>query len=202
MTPSAQKESHEAVLLPPGLLVLDVAERARTAALEFVHESARWTKNELAMWLIGPYNLATGGGRPPTPPNGTAMRVDDDRVQDLLGRARLVTRLFLKQVMTEPTSRMADQCLELGLVCRAMDRAGGSGYVPVERANATLGSRVLALFAADFLTRPRDYKDYLRTCRECDELYFDWYRDKEGPACHSSVPSGVLATGGARKVGG
>jgi hypothetical protein len=201
MTSPAHKEPQEAVLLPPGLLVLDVAERARSAALDFVHKSAGWTKNDLATWLVGPYTSAVGADRPQSSQKKSNVKVDDERVQDLLGRARLLTRLFLKQAMTEPTSRMAEQLLELGLVCRAVDRAGGSGYIPIDRSNATLGSRVLALFAADFLTRPRDYKDYLRTCRECDELYFDWDRDEDGPPCHSSFPSGVQAKGGVKRLG-
>jgi hypothetical protein len=193
MTSPAQTEPQEAVLLPPGLRVLDVAERARSAALEFVHTSARWNKSDLVRWLLGPYAQAMAAQRTPS----ANTHVDDTSIE----RARQLTRLFLEQVTTKPTSRMADELLKLGLVCRAVDRAGGSGYVPLDRPDAVLGSRVLALFAADFLTRPRDYKDYLRTCRECDEWYFAWDHD-EGPPCHSSVPSGVRARGRVRKLGG
>jgi hypothetical protein len=66
----------------------------------------------------------------------------------------------------------AEDLLLCGTVVRTTDTQGEPAFVPAP-GPTTLGDRVLALFAADALTRPGDYLRSLALCNDCELVSFD-----------------------------
>src|SRR5207244_12430282 len=57
------------------------------------------------------------------------------------------------------------------------------GWVPVDRAGASLRGRVLSLFAVDCLLRPDDYRTLLLACPQCEGIVFDVEARTAGRCC-------------------
>jgi hypothetical protein len=66
----------------------------------------------------------------------------------------------------------AHEMIEARLVVRIHSSYDELGYAPLRSADLRLFDRVLSLFAADYLTRPADYRS-LGTCDECGLLSFN-----------------------------
>jgi hypothetical protein len=142
--------------LPHGKTVLDVAEASRAAIDHFVALDCH-DKAALSQWLIGPYRRAvafapkrlfspTGGG-------SVTQLVLSSVVADaqaLLARALDGASKPGAEALLELVPRVVD-------VIPVHDAHGGHGFAPQDIAHAKLGSRVLVLLLADYLTRPDTY---------------------------------------------
>lgn len=180
-------------LLPRGMNVHDVADRARAAGFVFV-SSARWGwgKRDLANWLVHDYRPAvlSAPQRPRT--EASAASTDEVSTTKLVASARRRVVEMLGEATTAwAGTDFASESVENGLVIGVSDDAGGIGYAPVHGARMRLVDRVASLFIADFLTRPRDYEQ-LVVCHSCDEVSFKWDEIHED-GCEARGPrSGVV----------
>lgn len=180
-------------LLPRGMNVLDVADRARAAGFVFVSSSRwGWGKRDLANWLVHDYRPAvlSAPARPRTEAN--AASTDETSATRLVAVARRRVVEMLSEATTAwAGTDFASESIENGLVIGVSDDAGTIGYAPTHDARMRLVDRVASLFIADFLTRPRDYEQ-LVVCSSCDEVSFKWDEIHED-GCEARGPrSGVV----------
>lgn len=170
----------------------DVAIACRAAALE-VLEGARtgdWAKTDIAAWLVGPYRAVTrlhlsaaelawadvtevsDVRRPSTP-----APLSDDVVDRVLTRARreVVSELARFASGTGDPTAFVFRARARGNVIRCVDATSRSGFVPVAArpGSMRLSERVLSLFAADYLLRPKSYHDLCTVCTRCGTVVFD-----------------------------
>ena len=162
-----------------GTSVLEVAERSREAAADFLKGTGLgWGRRELAGWLVGPYRRATKwaevGAHPSAAP--TARDVEPVAVERLLLTARERIIEMLGTTASDWRSyEFPRRAIESGLVINVKDDMTIAGYIPTSHASMRLVDRVASLFIADYLTRPGDYDD-LSLCDECGEISFAWAR--------------------------
>jgi hypothetical protein len=155
---------------------LDAAERCRRAALAFTNGAEVWTKAELAAWLVGPYREATRAGTVPPPskssPPPAGRKVEPAAVDELLADAHVRVLTVLENVAISRTkTSFARRLLEEHAVQRITEGGQTVGWVPIDAPRMRLAYRVLALFAADALTRPGDYES-LTVCHRCERVRF------------------------------
>lgn len=167
--------------LPEQMGSLAVADSCRVAALEFLKESDRWGKAELAMWLMGPYAQLTQYVSPfSRRRSGEYARsapllreIDVRMVERVIKSAHdevLTTLLGVNDV--EGSASFAFTMLSAGFVARCEDRGHVAGWVPTSDARR-LADRVLSLLAVDYLSRPTDYENELAVCTHCKTVQFD-----------------------------
>jgi hypothetical protein len=169
---------------------LTAAPGPRSAATSFVREATLgWGRRELAEWLMchygpcvihesdpGPVDSENRGTQTAPASPRTEVRpphVIESSVVELVERVR--TRMF---VLLHDLGG-ADQ-IEAGRITAAMigskrvveQRAGAAlVWAPVHRPRLRLVERVAALFVADYLNAPRDYRD-VRACERCGAIAF------------------------------
>ena len=88
-----------------------------------------------------------------------------------------------------PQPLFVTHAVECGFVAGIADRTGSIGYVPVDVGEMDIVERLMSLVAADYLTRPNDYRS-LTICDDCDGVSFDWTScvHRNGPVpCESGV---------------
>ncbi len=170
----------------------DVATACRDAGVAFL-ETRRWSKRDLAQWLIESYQFATlrgnGGGVAPKH-TGTVAK---ETVVDLVERVRDEVTDALDHVLTGDPS-FADECLHAGMVQPLKLGSGRVLYVAMNHKSLRLADRVLSLFAADYLMRPQDYRCKLSVCETCRAVSFE--RECRHPQ------SGVYTSENGREVAG
>ena len=163
-----------------GRSVVALAERCRRTALVFTNGAEAWTKKELAAWLVGPYREATRSGSlpPPPPPRSESPhrqkveRVEHAAVDHLLSDAHVQVVTALENVAISRTKiGFAQHFVVNNTVKQVVDHARMIGWIPVDVPRMHLAHRVLALFAADALTRPADYET-LAVCHRCERVRF------------------------------
>ena len=192
--PVAPKPSGKVAI---GISVHDVADEARRAALGFLHGTASgWGRKELALWLATSYGKAVAGS-----PNGAGRQrktlLSADGQEDIaVERTLLRAREELVELLTsfgtsEGSAAFAHDLIETGFVVRVFDTSGSFGYVPLDAPEMRLIDRVASLFAADYLTRPSDYRA-LTICEDCGQCSFDWAPTHEAVCAHSFRDSGVV----------
>jgi hypothetical protein len=81
--------------------------------------------------------------------------------------------------------------LALGHVVAVTDEIGAVGYAPTNLGEMHLLDRVASLLAADFLTRPVDYRA-VAICDDCGAVSFAWTPCCHHEACPVPVESGVV----------
>jgi hypothetical protein len=159
-----------------GRSVVTLVDRCRRAALAFTNHAEPWTKADLAAWLVGPYREATRTGSVPPPgrsaPPPPGQRVRHAVVDDLLADARVQVVAALENVAISRTKiAFARPFVANNTVKQVVDQARKVGWLPVDAPRMRLTHRVLALFAADALTRPADYET-LAVCHQCERVRF------------------------------
>ncbi len=180
-----------------GVRVLDVADASRAAALAFLEGTAGgWGRMELGVWLVRAYRLATKR-EPATRSNPAA---DAALSEGGVERVLLRTRERLIELLADGTREwssvgFARHAVDAGLVFGVTDAGGALGYAPLDVEGMRLYDRVVSLFVADYLTRPRDYEG-LSLCDECSELSFAWAPTHHRYCSSPPVESGIVLARG------
>jgi hypothetical protein len=162
--------------LPAGETVLGAADASRASALEFCTASRfGWGRDDLLAWLNGSYrDVVRLRGDDVFFEDAPLEDLDDSSIARLVSRARARVVDMIEKASTDWRGRgFAREMIDAGFVVGVSDESGGLGYLPQNRLGARLEDRVLALFLADFLTRPRDYES-LVLCSTCGEISFAW----------------------------
>jgi len=151
-------------------------ERVRAAGAAFIRGTTQgWNRRELATWLVDqyapcvtpPFHMETAN-LPPV--------MDTPLDEGFINRLILDARDRVLQLLAElvvpweatPRARLAVAC---GAVAPERDERGAIAYYPVRLMRMRLAQRVSALFLADYLNRPTEYR-WLMLCSECGELAF------------------------------
>lgn len=150
--------------------VHDIADRSRAAVLDFLTGAATgWGAVELELWLGAPYE-------------------GDVEASVLQACERL--HEMLASCTDGPQPEFVTKAIEHGLVDGVTDGNGAIGYVPANLDDMDLLERLASLLAADYLTRPNDFRG-LTVCEDCGALSFD-SRPCDRHAEHAPHESGVV----------
>jgi hypothetical protein len=171
---------------------MSLAETCRRAGLSFLEGPAAdwWGKAELVAWLEGPYKEATRWSRaaplrangtpslrrsrPPGPPANDDELVRVERIEAVMREARWHVLASLESLASPSGSRAwVERALARGYVVPRSDAEGNATWAPADLRTMRLRDRVESLFAADHLTRPRDYALELIVCHLCEAVVFD-----------------------------
>ncbi len=176
-----RQKASAARLLPRGTMVHDAAEQCRVALLEFLEGiNSGWSRNDFGAWLRGSYASATGVWSlgAPFSTRKTFMpahrSLGEDTMEGLLLHVRREILGMLEACRNSWES--ADFARELsvrGALVQVKDETGGLGWAPVDAMEMALTDRVAALLAADYMTRPADYRSLL-ICEDCGHVSFEW----------------------------
>jgi hypothetical protein len=179
--------------LTSGVAVHDVVDQCREAVLDLLAGVASgWHQVELDRWLDASYrSVTTHLGE--TSRSRTRLSANH-RSSELLVEASLldasdVVREMLASCSSGPQPLFVVNAVECGFVAGVRDRNGALGYLPVDVGEMDLVDRLSSLIAADYLTRPNDYRS-LVICADCGGISFDCASCKQGVgqvACESGV---------------
>jgi hypothetical protein len=177
-----RQKASAARLLPREMMVHEAAERCRVALLEFLAGiNGGWGRADLGAWLQGSYRHATtlwssavpfstrktfmpGGGRP----------LGEDTMEGLLLHARREIIAMLEACKSSwESSNFARELSVRRVIVQVKDDSGGLGWAPVDSMELSLVDRVAALLAADYMTRPADYRSLI-ICEDCGHVSFEW----------------------------
>ena len=159
--------------LRDGVDALVMSAAWRPAALDVLRGAREgWTPVDLARWLLGPYSQATShvprdadeGLAETTPP-----RVDARRLSEILSSAASEVVAALECVRSRGTVEFVRAAIDQGAIVPTWD----GFWLPIDKPRMLLSDRVLSLFAADYLLRPRDYVTDLEICAKCRGVVFD-----------------------------
>lgn len=171
-----------------------IADRCREGVLGFVAGTAAgWSRVDLEAWLAA-YRAATTA-QPPPPCSDERAELEGGFETAIMEASDTVRTLLASCAGGRQPSFIA-QVVDLGFVVGAQDDNGALGHVPVELASMTLVDRVASLLAADFLTRPNDYR-CVAICEECGEVSFEWSACCEHASAGHPRASGVVRREGA-----
>lgn len=146
--------------LPAGVIVADVADLSRLALVAFLRldHSGVAERAELALWLFGPYLDALSIGHTSLLGSKPSLAVDDvlpgDAAASTIASATRAIERVLCAFHERPDPTIATRLLEHRIVETVIDDHGGSGFGPLGAPWMPLNVRVLALAAAEMLTRP------------------------------------------------
>lgn len=164
-----------------------VARACRATGLAFLEGSrAGWSKRELDQWLTERYavvSVGLGAGEDVTPESSLPPR----NVAELVELVGVAVTAALRDIATDPGS-VIDAALRAGAVV-SIKEEDGELWMPVDRPDIDIETRVLSLFATDYLLNPETYEDELSVCDECDHVSFDVMGTC--PRCASSEHSGI-----------
>jgi hypothetical protein len=169
-----------------GVTAVSIAVEARDAGLAFLDGSAsRWGKRDLADWLSGPYAAITSyaGARHHRQRRASDSIGDELDIAPILLDARWHVLAELEAAaLPFGQPEFAERLLARGYVvpARADD---GIAWLPID-GDGRLWTRVLSLFAADALARPRDYASALYVCHRCESVVFDAFARQRGNCGH------------------
>lgn len=183
--PIAQGPIDTVVVLPKGFSCADMARNCRETAVTFMNEAPRWGKAELAMWLQGPYALATQYIKKEEQQtlvsgHGPLIKEVDVRLVDRIIRAARTEVLEnLTQIITDQSSSFVLRALISGTVVRCEDGYREPAWAPAA-GTTRLADRVMSLFAVDYLVRGGDYESDLAVCPTCSHIAFDAGQRRRG----------------------
>ena len=145
--------------LAPGVLIGDVADRSRLAFAAFLRLAADGAdRPELASWLFGAYLDALSVGRATSSAAEPSLVIGDAALEESAGAViTSATRSIhgvLRAFHNAADPAVAERLLERGVIERVCDDHAGSGFAPLGEPGMPLAVRVLALVAAEMLTRP------------------------------------------------
>ncbi len=184
--------------IPGGASVHEIADRCREAALDFVAGMASaWSAIDLELWLGAPYCGATAAfGRPKGARATTFLPARGGAASAFVEASLLEVGECVREMLASCAGGrqpiFVKQAIESGFVVGVTDCNGAIGYVPLDVGEMSLLDRVASLLAADFLTRPGDYRA-LTICEECGGVSFGW------TSCHERVGDVRCASGIVRR---
>ena len=164
-----------------------IAAACRSAGRAFL-EGARngWSKPELDRWLLdqyAPITVRLDGDDDELSPE-SALRASG--VAELIELIGVAVTEALRSLAFDPRG-VIDAALSAGAIV-AISHDDGQLWMPVDRPDLDLETRVLSLFASDYLLNPEAYEDDLSVCPCCDRVSFDAFG--QCPRC-SSAESGL-----------
>jgi len=161
--------------LPNGTAVHEIADRCRRGVVEFVSGTAGgWSRVDLDLWLGAPYRSASGSFPGPSRSRAPLALAEVEGVfETALMDAAEVVREMIASCARPRMPAFVQLAVERGFVVGAQDTSGALGHVPVDDASMSLVDRVASLLAADFLTRPNDYRS-VSICEDCGAVSFEW----------------------------
>jgi hypothetical protein len=148
--------------------MLALASDWRDAALRFISESHHWGKAELAIWLLETSGMFVGRS-----PSADEVRLDSVHID-----ARLIEQMLenarqeVLAALDEDPATVAFSAIAKEHVIRCTDEQDVSGWAPSGNVRR-LADRVLALLAADYLTRPSADRRALAICGSCGKIDAD-----------------------------
>ena len=159
--------------LPQIANVTAVAFACRVTAQTFLEQGGRWGKEQLGAWLMGPYatlTRLTSIEAPcvavPTSVPTVLPDLDEPTIRRLIANARLtVTETIADVRHARAGASFSLNMFSKGFVAAFEDGQRAVGWLPTNHAS-TLTDRVLSLVAADYLTRPEDYRPRQRSSHE------------------------------------
>jgi hypothetical protein len=186
--PLRESDPRRFLPLPAGVSVHEIADRCRRGVVEFVTGTAGgWSPVDLDLC----YRSASGSfARPSRSQGALALAAVEGLFETSLMEAADVVRQLLASCATPRLHAFVKHAVERGFVVGAQDENGALGHVPVDVAGMTLVDRVASLLAADFLTRPNDYRS-VSICEDCGGVSFEWTACDHEP-CADSRESGVV----------
>jgi hypothetical protein len=139
----------------------------RTAGLDFLHDvrSAR----DLGCWLVGPYREATSFVPRLEERSIDAAAFDLEAVETILWTAHEDVLAALRDGAHGNGPAFVKDALATETIVPTVE----GFWIPLDVQRMRLKDRVLALFAADYLLRPRDYTRDLAFCARCERVVFD-----------------------------
>lgn len=151
-------------------------DRVRCAGAAFVRGATiGWSRRDLERWLVCQYAPCVAVS---DAVDGRAAAPASERVQDegmlerVVVHALAAVRERLRDLaVPELASPIARVALSAGSVILLPESGGAAAYAPVALPGLELSERVGALFVADYLNRPDDYRR-LKVCPHCGELSF------------------------------
>lgn len=167
----ARRSAHPPRVLPPGIFVGDVADRARLALVTFLRLAAHGTavdRTALTEWMFGPYLDAISIGRDaPDVAQPTLVlgnEVETSGAASAVAIAALGLESLLRAFHSAPDLSVAAKLVGSGVVEPIIDERSARGYAPLADASFSLGVRTLSVTAAELLTRPeRLFQDLVVT---------------------------------------
>ena len=193
--PLRQSESRRFRRLPEGISVHGIADRCREAVLAFVAGTAGgWSHVDLDAWFVESYRPATRGLARLGQVTRT-IALDGGFELAIMDASDLVRRL-LASCAGGPPPRFVEQVVDLGFVVGAQDDNGALGHVPIDDPSMSLVDRLASLLAADYLTRPNDYRA-VAVCEDCGSVSFEWTACCEHASAADSRQSGLVRRDGA-----
>lgn len=167
----ARRSAHPPRILPAGIFVGDVADRAREALVAFLRLAARGAsvdRTAVTEWLFGAYLDAISIGRlTPDIAQPTLVLGNDAESADpasAVAVAALGLENLLRAFHSAPDLSVGAKLVESGVVEPIIDERNARGYAPLADASFSLGVRALSITAAELLTRPeRLFKDLVVT---------------------------------------
>lgn len=178
--------------LPYGTSVHDIADRCRRGVVEFVSGTAAgWSPVDLELWLGAPYRAASGSFAAPqgARPALALVRANGGFETSMMEAAEAV-REMLTSCANPRMPAFVQDSVDRGFVIGAQGSDGALGHVPVDDPSMSLVDRVASLLAADFLTRPNDYRR-VSLCEDCGAVSFEWTAC-DHQACAEARESGVV----------
>jgi hypothetical protein len=161
--------------LPPQTSVYDLSDLCRDAALELVAgASSGWGRSDVVAWSDGPYRGARAALAHLSAPAATRSVVQAISAERTLLEARDEALALIQACATSwECASAARDLLASGVVVGVRDRFGSLGYCPLGGEGLSLGTRVVSLLVADYMTRPADYRSVL-VCDHCGRVSFSW----------------------------
>jgi hypothetical protein len=169
---------HRSLRLSHGLQIIGVARASRGAFVEFLSSAdTMWRRRDFEEWLAGAYALVTsvtrqglGWVRTSRAPE---LELENAQFIRALRSAHAgICRTLETAASPEHDFRFATRAIRQRFVVSAWDETGREGWVPVDVPGMRLLDRVKSLLAADYLTRPHDYRTLLKTCPVCHAFLF------------------------------
>jgi hypothetical protein len=193
MTNDEEVEAVDTILtLPTGTSAAAIANACRDAALEFINDSTRWGKAELATWLAASYAPIAKHTSKDGPDGGWPVPllrdIDARLIERIVTSARTEILDMLRHIATDGSASFVLRALISGSVIRCEDALGEPAWAPTNEATR-LADRVLSLFAVDYLAQPGDYESALSVCAKCEAVSFDESVRRRGQCHHHGTHS-------------
>lgn len=155
------------------------AESCREAGLSFMQGVIDgWQADELDDWQTKRYGELAIEPTDKFIARSSSVTTGITSISDILRDARWKVFAALEQAATGRAMFVKRAASNMMII-----RSEELGWVPVNRKNASLGSRVLSLFAVDCLLRPNDYRAILLACPRCERVVFDAAAKEQGQCC-------------------
>jgi hypothetical protein len=199
-------------LLAPAVTSELLADASRDAALAFCRGVlGGWSKRELVAWLRGPYQGVAGlvdfivappidDAPPSTQPSPMLLPTDED-IASVVDGAFECAMDCVEALARGDGLPFFEEAIERGSLVEAITVRGEVLLVPLHRPRLRLARRLIALFLADYMLRPDDYRDIAHSfwqCDVCDVVLIGTGAREQGLCNLHARRSGIVFSNGER----